>query len=321
MRHFNILLKLLRIGVSMNPNKPSQIFSEFKDYFNKEEMRLENLKSNNLLGLKDIGQHKLMSTNVKRGQNILNKKNIQHFILPDNGYLMDDHLVDKPLTDIVQKYLRDQHLPFPMLSIEFDCTLEGQEEDQIKNLKTLLIVQEHREFNQSTSYLIIESIHKIQIDNRIIYLAVPETFLLDIDVDRVKERNGVCTYYYTSNGEKAVLNENIHNSYASISKVIALMVALSCKNVGIKKSNPISSKINQERQRKGLTAHRSYNFIVVDTTYNQNLSSSCRKSASTKSTHVRRGHVRHFQDKNIWIEQTVINANKSELTKKNYMVK
>jgi len=305
----------------MNPNKPSQIFSDFKDFFNQEEKRLENLKKNKLLVLNELGLHKQMSMNVERGQQILNKKNIQHFILPENGYLMDEHLVDKSFGDIVQKYLKDQCLPFPVLSIEFDCTLEEQEQDQIKNLKTLLIVQNHKEPNEDKSYLSIESIHEIQIEDRIIRLAVPETFLLDIDVNRVEERNGVCTYYYTNSGEKGILNQDIHNGFASMSKVLALLVALSCKNVGLQKTNPISKKINQDRQRKGLTPHRSYNFIVIDTTQDQKFSSSDKTTGSSKSTHVRRGHVRHYNDKNIWIEQTVINPNKSELTQKTYKVK
>lgn len=305
----------------MNLNKPSQIFSEFKDFFNQEEKRLEDLKKNNLLSLDELGPHKQMFMNMERGKHILSKKHIQHFILPENGYLMDEHLVDKSFGEIVQKYLKDQRLPFPLLSIEFDCTLEGQEHDQVKNLKTLLIVQEHNELNEEKPYLSIESIHELRIGDRAIRFAVPETFLLDIDADRVKERNGVCTYYYSNNAEKGVLNQNIHNGYASISKVLALLVALSCRNVGIQKTPPINKKINQERQRKGLTAHRSYNFIVVDTTFDQKISSSAKSTGSSKSTHVRRGHVRHYQDKNIWIEQTVINANKSELTQKTYKVK
>lgn len=305
----------------MNINKPSQIFAYFKDFFNEEDSRIQKLKNDNLLSLNDLSKTKQMQENAIRGRKILDKKNIQHFILPENGHLMDDHLINKSFSEIIQKYLIDQRLPFPIISIEFDTNDSDLPKDEVKNLKTLIIAQEHKEPDESSSYISLQCIHELSLNENLIRLAVPETFLIDIDADRIKARHGVCTYYYDDNGNKGILNKDINNAYSSISKVIALLVALSCKNVTFKKSPPPNKKVNQVRQQKGLTAHRSYNFIVIDTTQAPNLNTSNHSSSSTKSMHIRRGHVRHYEDRNVWIEQTVINANKSELINKNYKVK
>ncbi|WP_277200483.1 hypothetical protein, partial [Veillonella seminalis] len=41
-----------------------------------------------------------------------------------------------------------------------------------------------------------------------------------------------------------------------------------------------------------------------------------------KATHIRRGHIRRYEHKSIWIEQTIINANNKEpLKPKKYRIK
>lgn len=92
-----------------------------------------------------------MQKNAIRGRKILDKKNIQHFILPENGHLMDDHLINKSFSEIIQKYLIDQRLPFPIISIEFDTNDSDLPKDEVKNLKTLIIAQEHKEPDESSS--------------------------------------------------------------------------------------------------------------------------------------------------------------------------
>lgn len=305
----------------MNPHKPPQIFATFKDYFKAEVKRLTGTQKDDSYYKNPKASHafKEQLENAVRGEEILNKSGLQHFILPDNGQLMDDHLMEKPFKEIIVKYLGDQKLPYPLLSIEFNIT--GEQDEEIENLCSLLIVENVYEENDSSPYIKIEAIHSLKVKGKVINYAVPEIFILDVDASRIESRKGICCYYIDKDGQKAILQENISNAYSTISKVIALLVALSCKNVTHTKSKSPSIKQNQMRQKKGLTSLKTYSYIVVDTSDSSPVGVAAPSKGTGKSTHIRRGHIRHYENKNVWIEQTVINPNKTDLVQKTYKVK
>lgn len=306
----------------MNINKPNQIFAHFKDVLNSRAKSLQGVHKDKQYYADPKASHalKVQLENTNIGLDILNRKEVHHFLMPDDGVLMDDHLINKPFNEIINRFLVDQKLPFPKICIEFE-TPTKEKKEVVSNLNTLIMVEYFNLTDEAEPYLKINSIHEIQHEGKDPFvMAIPESFILDLNIERINSRDGICTYYIDENGDLKILNQDIHNAYSTISKVLGLLVALSCKNIRSERTAPPPLNKNQKRQKQGLTVHRAYNFIVIDTAFKskdvQSLS-----TGSGKATHVRRGHIRHYENKNIWIEQTVINANADEVITKSYKVK
>ena len=90
--------------------------------------------------------------------------------------------------------------------------------------------------------------------------------------------------------------------------VAGLLVALSCSNVSIA-GTPPPEKLNRKREKSGKIPFDGYKEIVINTQlHDVGQSRGPIDGRSPCRTHLRRGHIRRYESKKVWINSLVVNA-------------
>jgi len=114
----------------------------------------------------------------------------------------------------------------------------------------------------------------------------------------------------------------MHDIGQEVCVVLEFLEALSCRNVSPDILEPISKKINDKRIKAGKLPIYETKCLVINT------KDLVKKKAEPKGGthasprwHLRSGHIRHYPEYNLWIEQTSVGDVENGVIEKRYEVK
>lgn len=252
------------------------------------------------------------------------------FRVPKDGKVLEDVVNGKTIQDVIKSYLTDYQLPFPLITIECENAVFADHEnfvaDNMEYKGTIAIVyQTIRENTNPIFHMIILNKCRESEKHPFEWFVLP--FTLDIDLERARVYDKWSDIVTATAFHPSVPLMNLYNDCQhEVSMFIQFMIALSCKNVSMKKGFAPSSTENQKRTKKGKAKLHQYYDIVIETKFGEKLigdSTSPIKgiSSGSKAPHLRRGHIRHYEGKNVWIESTFVNAHKGSAQPKTYRIK
>lgn len=104
--------------------------------------------------------------------------------------------------------------------------------------------------------------------------------------------------------------------------VLQACSVLNCENITTRTIDP-PLKQQKNRERKGLKPLYSYKVLTikVDGTKNENIYSVGTGKGSSKRTHFRRGHIRRYADKSVWVKPAMVGLNNVGTVDKEYHIK
>lgn len=260
----------------------------------------------------------------------LNCKKIESstkFRLPFNGSLMEGVADDKSFAYVVKNFLQAQRLPFPLIALEFESDIPHHEDVPCKGV---VILAEEIERPDRYPLINIKVFKKIQLRAKSKYSWSNLKYEYVLDFEKISsDSDDLYDFIKIKNWElTSTPNESKLEIVAlELRAFLEFMLALSCKNLEVRKSFPPSPKENAYRVRKGLPEYPQYNEVVLSV-------SSSGKTTKTglnpkgsgggiKSPHLRRGHIRRLDDKVVWVTPAVINAGSTDKSakQKSYNVK
>lgn len=308
-----------------------QAIQQYENYLKMAE-RFKYKESDNLIQVmlkaKQRSEIGMLTTYDEKAEKLLvDLKTCVKFRLPDNGAVMSGVTEGKTLPFIINNFLYEQHLPFEKISLEYNTS--NTTSDGIKYRASIIYVEEvPREGKRALLRVNILKNLKNSYDEKYSWSFLK--YALEVDFEKVN--NDTAQYFDFVSvlkwDESDMTNpkETITNTQNEIEVLMQFMLALSCKNVEVNKGYEPNPKENKKRQEKGHVLQYRYNTIHINTArevakgVNQSGNGA---SGRTVSPHLRRGHIRRYENKNIWVESTVVKADKadSSMKAKNYVVK
>lgn len=254
------------------------------------------------------------------------------FHVPYGGNIMIDMINGMAFKDSINNYLSTYRLPFPLITLEYDFHVDENSPEFIEsNLPyTATLIIAHEELREGLNPLLyVRLVNKIfsPYSNKYEWHCLPYDVVVDLDKCRQDDHFTNFTSIIPIN-EEYMLEHNqkdfLNDTENELGVLLQFLIAMSCRNVTSNAEIPPSAIDNKKRIKKGLEKRYEYRNIIINTKsgatqVGKNLKA---HGGGTVATHIRRGHIRHLEDKNIWIEQTVVNADKGTTpTKKNYIIK
>jgi len=242
----------------------------------------------------------------------------QKFILPNGGRIFDTDF--KALPDIL-------NLPFPEIVIEYSChgLGGGLVEEQIGDAavsapnRIVFATQETNfitvctmvQYKTPTTYWVFMPYAALitlkSSDNNVL----PNPLVSKKPIIKSINNNFIgVSYYDIGDIAKQRLGDDWEKFAAmdlndEIGAVLALIEALSCKNVQIEKL-PVR-KPNKTAAKRGALLFDEYSVLTINRT-NNNYAAVGGTHRSPRE-HLRRGHIRHLSTGNIWVNSTVVSSN------------
>jgi hypothetical protein len=258
-----------------------------------------------------------------------NLKNAVKFRLPENGSIMQDVTKDKTFSYVINNFLFQQHLPFPSIALEFNTN--GTTSHGHKYRASIIYAEEVKNKNDERSIIQLTIIKHVQKVKNAPSEWSALKYIVEIDFNKVDSNTQKYSDFIRildwdakdtySRTEEAILANSKHE----IDVLLQFLLALSCKNVNVAQEYPPSVAANKKRAEKGHPLEYQYNTITINTNSNNSQTSKSIGHSNpnrTVSPHLRRGHIRRYENKNIWVESTVVKADQSNgLKAKQYIVK
>lgn len=214
-------------------------------------------------------------------------KNCEKFYLPEGGRLLDD-LSLRGLDDVM--VLR---LPYKQVALEYTRinALEKIKNDQtqVPSSRTIIFATELGDF--------IEVQPVVYFDQQQLWFPMPSCGINVVDF--IEKRGDVAEIKFSNVG-----NFPDSDYQDELSSLLSFLSAMQCSNVSTEK---ISSR-NGKQPKKALPFDE-YHILKVDTNKDSKSSESTGTGRSPRE-HLRRGHIRRLKDKKIWINSTVVCANR-----------
>ncbi len=235
-------------------------------------------------------------------------RNSQKFRIPDYGKVLN--VGDKTIGDLLTDYCTPFRLPYPIVALEYrhpECAPGGLEKfDANVVLATESVVDGELVISVYVVYRMVKNGLKKWIPcnfsahcNGSVFSVVPTT-----DEGRKIEK------IYGANSSVAV--SDIQNELGA---VISLCAALSCKNVSHFDSEA-PEKLNKKRVHSGKVPFFSYKILDIHQGHSEN-----KKLGGTHASprcHLRRGHIRRLENKNVWVNASVVGNKKLGYVSKDY---
>lgn len=253
------------------------------------------------------------------------------FRVPKDGDILSDVVDGKTIQSIVTSYLPQYRLPFPLITIECENAVfadhENFVEDNVEYKGTIALAwQTERENLNPILHLMILNKCRETPKSPFDWYLMP--YKLDIDLECAKLKNTWNDFVKAKPLYPDVPMNNVFNdANHEVSMLVQFLIALSCKNVSMKKGFAPSMTENKKREKKGKAKYHQYYDIVIETRFGEEKTLNDAKnpikgiSSGTKAPHLRRGHIRHYEGKNVWIEATFVNAHKGTPKAKTYRIK
>lgn len=242
----------------------------------------------------------------------------QKFILPNGGRIFDTDF--KAVPDIL-------NLPFPEIVMEYSCQgLDGglvqeqigdaavsapnrivfaKQQDNFITVCTMVQYKTPTTYWYFMPYLALITLKSS--DNNVL----PNPLVSKKPIIKSITNNFITVSYYDIGDiAKQRLGDDWEKFAAmdlndEIGAVLALIEALSCKNVQIEKL-PIR-KPNKSAAKRGALLFDEYSVLTINRT-NNNYAVVGGTHRSPRE-HLRRGHIRHLSTGNIWVNSTVVSSN------------
>lgn len=247
------------------------------------------------------------------------------FRLPFNGHLMDGVADDKSFAYVVKNFLQAQRLPFPLICLEYETDIDHNKDTPCR---AVLLLAEEIETSDRLPKIQLKIFKKVQLRKGNAFAWSNLKYEYIIDFEKITSQDAdvfsfikILEWELTEKGTP----EKLEMITSELRVFLEFLLALSCKNIDVRKSHPPSPKENKYREKKGLPQYPQYNEVVINVNHSskKQMSSSNTSMSSTKSPHLRRGHIRRLEDKIVWVSSAVINSDKSvnAVNLKNYKVK
>lgn len=254
-------------------------------------------------------------------------KSAVKFRLPDHGAVMQSVTAGKTLPFIINNFLFEQHLPFQSIALEYDTSNvtayntkyrasiiyveEIPRKDKRALLRVNIIKNVKNPYSESYSWSLLKYALEVDFEN--------------VNCDTASYFDFVKVQRWDES-DSTTPEETIINTQQEIEVLMQFMLALSCKNVDVAQDYPPNPKENVQRAKKGHAIRYQYNTITINSERieQDGVKRSGQSDGSrTVSPHLRRGHIRRYENKNIWVEATVVKADKADnnLKAKKYIVK
>jgi len=242
-----------------------------------------------------------------------------HFAIPDGGKILMDNLRGIRGEEI--------HLPFKKITVEFFYDKYSQETSDIDDLissKYLILAEE---FENEISVVTCQFDNKKKkwgMQNVAIFIPI------NWDSDKGKTFDGLdgvgCRSMSLTNPSDVDSDEFQFTSLvASITapSILALIEALSCKNVGTESINRIDQTKADKRVRAGKLPFYETKILTVETNYESKVSNrTIPTDRAVVRQHLRRGHIRrHPTAGNIWVNSCVVGHPELGVIEKQYKVR
>lgn len=254
------------------------------------------------------------------------------FHVPYGGNIMIDMINGMSFKESVNNYLTTYRLPFPLITLEYDFFVDENSPEFIEsNLPyTATLIMVHEELRDGLNPLLyVRLVNKIfsPFSKKYEWHCLPYDVVVDLEKCRQDDHFLNFTSIIPIN--EKILKEHNNNDFINdtgneLGVLLQFLIAMSCRNVTSNPEIPPSSIENKKRIKKGLEKRYEYRNIIINTKSGvTQVGKELKKNGGgTVATHIRRGHIRHLEDKNIWIEQTVVNADKGgSPSQKNYVIK
>jgi len=233
------------------------------------------------------------------------------FKLPDGGELINVKLGEN-LGGMFQKHQMPMRLPFPVIALEYDITGRFKDEarydgDLIDFDRSIIIAKEM----EDGIAVIPFARCLLPVMGRVWW---PSNF-----VGLINNNHEVGCLPITRTGHLLKDNQSAFDNDISgeISILCCFLLALGCANTGLETIEP-PLKLNQKRERVGKAPFFSYKILTIpgSVSANTNLGG----THASPRVHLRRGHIRHLKDKNIWINSMVVGNKSKGMVHKDYEV-
>lgn len=239
--------------------------------------------------------------------------NATKFRLPFNGHLMEGVADDKSFAYVVKNFLQAQRLPFPVICLEYATDLIHNKDTPCR---AVVLLAEEIDRPDQLPLIKLKVFKKVQLREGKAFAWSNLKYEYNIDFEKITSQDDdifsfikVLEWELTDKGTP----EKLELISAELRVFLEFLLALSCKNLEVRKSYPPSPKENKYREKKGLPLYPQYSEIVINVTHSakKQTNSSTSYMSSTKSPHLRRGHIRRLEDKIVWVSSAVINSEKS----------
>lgn len=230
------------------------------------------------------------------------------FALPDEGELLNDGL--KGLGNFVL------HLPYPTITVEYYSELGKR--------KVVIVATEDDELDCISTYCIVNAANR----SEWIPLAICNKFkrnkgvLVDGNFAVNREQSYALKFVVqnTPDLDKAC-ESHFKMSDISVSKILELLEALSCRNVYTELLEPVSDKANKLRIKQGKLPLYKTKILVVDSKPKEIDTTYYGGSHASPRQHLRRGHIRRYDNYSIWINNCIVGKAENGVISKSYEVK
>lgn len=229
-----------------------------------------------------------------------------HFILPENGLILDDGL--RGLEGV------ELNLPFPSITIEFRWA---------EDWKVVCSASDHEDH-----IIVMAAINMPSRDGDVWY---PEYLMMDVPKDiniggkRLSEKQK--SKILAPSAYKAAQAQGLTSSQASELigsheySIEELIEALSCANVTHEVIEKVNPAMNARRIRDGKLPIYETRRLVINAGKSVASKSDIAGTHASPRQHLRRGHIRRLEDKNIWVNSCVVAANNPAKIVKTYAVR
>lgn len=276
-------------------------------------------------------------------------KQSQHFAMPDYGILFDDNL--KGITNTIVR------LPFPSVTLEYFVPIHSNVIDKYHECeanKRLILAREitkgqadvlgcfsSKLFDYCDICIVINAFFSN--DHRwtpaIVYLVIPCAW------DKYNEERAMSYEYIPNNvlgtGQKFAgapfftlpqLTQKLENAREALemgimdlgSEIKALMEfleALSCRNVETTVIQAeLSPKIAKRRENDNKAPIFETKCLTIKTNSTANVGNGVKVSHASPKQHLRRGHIRHLESGNIWVNSCIVGDPSKGVIKHDYKV-
>lgn len=266
-------------------------------------------------------------------------KNAPKFMLPDDGIILDTGLKGVPA---------EFKLPFPVVVLEYDDWVEHESVEYFANRKIPARTVKDGELLQKTLVIAREVGNKIEL--RVVSLIKGQTEQQDIlqtpgfTVFMPCTWDGDLTSFIkTMDDSEAVIEVNLekleedakalrdkfesHFNVAAkvvylkaMGAVLALIEALSCKNVG-HEALPVR-KLNKSAAKRGVLPFDEYRVLTINSSKDKGELAGVGGDRHSPREHLRRGHIRTYASGlKVWVQSTVVNAGVGQVLNKDYKIK
>lgn len=247
----------------------------------------------------------------------------QIFKLPPNGIVLSSEVrPDRPIMETMDRYDVPMRLPYGEIAIEFTHTMAGDGHGEPWS-RCVCIASDMREpgiFQDvvrarfltddcSGDGVVITSVYF----HSVMRVWVPNNYAMLV-------KSTKCAYAIPLS-EKAPndFNRCALDLQIELQSVVMLMTALACSNVSAVSVEP-SAALNKKRARSGKSPIRVHHVLVIGGDKSARKDSAAGSHASPR-VHLRRGHIRRLESKNVWVNACVVGDKSRGVVTKDYRVK